>query len=667
LINNKNYTDLIGTVLNERYKLTDLCGIGGMAVVFRAEDLQTGKEVAIKILNDDNSSDEKAVRRFVNESKAVAMLSHENIVNIYDVTFDDPLKYIVMELVEGVTLKDYLEKKGKLPVDEALSYTAQILSGLEHAHGMGIIHRDMKPQNILLLPDGSIKITDFGIAKLPTADTITMSDKAMGTVHYISPEQASGEPTDARTDIYSVGVMLYEMVTGKLPFNGDTPLAVAMMQVNNEPTDPSKYAPELPKGVVQIILKAMRKDPDDRFRSAKSMLRAVTIVKSSPDVVFEEKKKNRAVEKVDETKPEEKKTGAVGFVREKNDKAKETAPKKPIKIKKAKRTMFPIIFGVCAAFLIVLLVSALIVGMSFLKNQTKDLSITVTIPQLVGEKFTQDLSSSLSSGNIRVAGTEYRFSSDYPENTIISQTPAAGTRRKLANDTLFCDVTLVISQGKQKVTMPDVTVTEYRTARIKLTNLGLNVQIVKKYDDAILDGYVISASVPAGTEISSGDTVTIYVSEGQQIKYAKMVNVLGMDYSDAKRTIENAGFVVGRITREPSDFPTNAVVSQSVEQDQLCPMKYTIVDLVLSIQYTDEVKQQMEEERLRLEEEERLRLEEEERLKQEQEQNGQSEAENGGSGENTENTENTENGESSGSGENGENSGNGGESQGNDA
>ena len=252
------YTNYIGLTLDGRYTIKRLVGEGGMAMVFEADDLLRKMVVAVKILKEEFASDEVSVQRFINESKAVLMLSHANIVKIFDISVKGDNKYIVMEYIDGITLKTYMQRKGALSANEAISYTVQILRALEHAHIGGIIHRDIKPQNIMLLKNGHIKVTDFGIAKLPDAKTLTATDKAIGTVYYISPEQAAGEKgIDRRTDLYSVGVMMYEMLTGKLPFDGENPFSIALKQINEEPKAPREIVPSIPRGLEQIILFAM--------------------------------------------------------------------------------------------------------------------------------------------------------------------------------------------------------------------------------------------------------------------------------------------------------------------------------------------------------------------------------------------------------------------------
>ena len=278
----------IGRVFDKRYKIEKVIGVGGMAIVFKAEDILMNRTVAIKMLKNDVAGDTEALRRFINESKAVAMLSHENIVNIYDVSVKGNTKYIVMEYIEGITLKAFLKHKGgSLSWRETLNISEQILRALEHAHSKGVIHRDIKPQNIMLLKNGLIKVADFGIAKLPDTDSFTVTDQAIGTVNYISPEQAMNkEPIDERSDLYSVGVLMYELSCGELPFTGDTPVAVAYKHVNETPRSPREIKPEMPQGLEQIIMRAMEKSPEMRYQSAKQMLTHISALRKNPGIKF---------------------------------------------------------------------------------------------------------------------------------------------------------------------------------------------------------------------------------------------------------------------------------------------------------------------------------------------------------------------------------------------
>ena len=284
------FNKYVGQVFDGRYKIEGTVGVGGMAIVFEATDLLTNRKVAVKMLKDSVSGNTQAIKRFIIESKAVAMLNHENIVKIYDISVRGEHKYIVMEFLEGITLREYMKNKGPLSWRETVEFTEQILAALDHAHMKGVVHRDIKPQNIMLLEGGFVKVTDFGIAKIPKAETLTMADKAIGTVFYISPEQAQGRKIDARSDIYSLGVMMYEMVTGKMPFIADTPVAVIYKHISTPPVPPSQLNPKIPIGFEQIILCAMEKNPENRYQSAAQMLRHLHRLKQDPSVVFVQRK-----------------------------------------------------------------------------------------------------------------------------------------------------------------------------------------------------------------------------------------------------------------------------------------------------------------------------------------------------------------------------------------
>ena len=277
----------VGKRLDGRYEIQEIIGVGGMAVVYKAFDNQENRIVAVKILKEEFTSNDEFLRRFKNESKAIAMLSHPNIVKVYDVSFGDLIQYIVMEYIEGITLKEFIEREGSLRWKDAVHFTLQILIGLQHAHDKGIVHRDVKPQNIMVLPDGTIKVTDFGIARFARSDQRTITDKAIGSVHYISPEQARGEKTDEKADIYSVGVMLYEMLTGKLPFQAESAVSVAIMQLQRDPQLPTEINGSIPQGLEQITMHAMQKTPERRYQSASEMLCDLSQFRKDPALTFD--------------------------------------------------------------------------------------------------------------------------------------------------------------------------------------------------------------------------------------------------------------------------------------------------------------------------------------------------------------------------------------------
>ncbi len=277
----------VGKRLDGRYEIQEIIGVGGMAVVYKAHDNVENRTVAIKILKDEFVTNEEFIRRFKNESKAIAVLSHPNIVKVYDVSFGDLIQYIVMEYIDGITLKEFIERQGSLKWKDAVYFTVQILKGLQHAHDKGIVHRDVKPQNIMVLSDGTIKVADFGIARFARNEQRTITDKAIGSVHYISPEQARGEKTDEKADIYSVGVMLYEMLTGRLPFEAESAVSVAIMQLQRDPELPTAINPSIPLGLEQITMHAMQKNPERRYQSASEMLCDLEQLKKDPDTTFD--------------------------------------------------------------------------------------------------------------------------------------------------------------------------------------------------------------------------------------------------------------------------------------------------------------------------------------------------------------------------------------------
>ncbi len=554
------YAHLVGKVIDERYEVLQVKGIGGMAVVLKAKDLQKNRIVAIKMLNEKHAGDSASVRRFVNESRAIALLSNDHIVDIYDVAFTGKNKYLVMEYIDGITLREYMKRNAPLGIEKSLDLTMQILSALQHAHEKGVVHRDIKPQNIMVQANGKLKVTDFGIAQISDTNQ-SSSGVAMGTVYYISPEQASGKTTTFSSDIYSVGIMLYEMATGKLPFEGDTPLSIAMMQVNSTPTRPRKINPKIPQGLEQIILRAINKAPEDRFRSAKSMLRALDIIKRDKTVVFEEPKKPA--------------------------KAAPAAPKKEEPKKKAvkgsPRTLFPVILGVTTAFMIVGLITGIILLTSLISMTSEDHTVVVKIPNLVGQELTDSLKASLEAQNIVLDIKEVN-NDHYTAGQISLQEPSAGQTRKIASKDRMVTVEVEVSKGKSSFTLENYANQEYRKVRIALEDLGAKVTIEERFDANVISGFVIGTTPEAGSTVKSGDTVTLLVSLGQETAYAKMIDVRGINAGEAKRRLLNANFLVGTIYKDYSDIvPEGNVISQSIAPDTSTAQKHTPVDLVVSL------------------------------------------------------------------------------------
>lgn len=562
----QKYESLVGTMIDGRYRVLSVRGIGGMAVVLKAEDTHMHRTVALKLLSEEYSADDEVMRRFVNESKAVALLDHEHIVSIYDVAFDSRHNYIVMEYLDGLTLKEHIMRRGKLSLDEALNFTKQILTALEHAHEKGVIHRDIKPQNILLCGEDKVKVADFGIAKTPDSKAIANSEKAMGTVHYISPEQAAGNPTGFYSDLYSVGVMLYEMVTGRLPFEADTPLAVAMMQLNNQPTPPRKLEPTIPKGLEQIILKCMAKKPAERFKSARSMLRAIEIIQNRPNAVFEDRPK--AVKNLaDDEKP---------------DKNKKKSPENA-KEKKAPNTLFPVILGVFCAFILVAGFVGISALFSFFNGTLSNSSHSQKVPDLIGRSYNDTLVSELTANNYTITEIKYHFDEESDPNTVIAQDPAPGTSRKTAGASKKIELSLTVSMGQESIPIPNVAMLDYRQAQLLLEERGLTVQIVQEYSDTVPEGNVIKATPEIGTLAAAGDEITLSVSRGQNVVLGKVPKLKGLSLNEAKKLLTENNFAIGSITYEPSKQDEGTVLSQSIKAGTQAAKGHTQIDLVISI------------------------------------------------------------------------------------
>ncbi len=532
------HNNYIGLTLDGRYKIKRLVGEGGMAMVFEADDLFRKMTVAVKILKDEFASDAVSVQRFINESKAVLMLSHQNIVKIFDISVKGENKYIVMEYIDGITLKTYMQRKGALSVNEAISYSIQILRALEHAHIGGIIHRDIKPQNIMLLKDGHIKVTDFGIAKLPDAKTLTATDKAIGTVYYISPEQAAGEKgIDRRTDLYSVGVLMYEMLTGKLPFDGENPVSIALKQINEEPKAPSELVPTIPRGLEQIILFAMEKDKDVRFQTATQMIELLLKVKENPAVIFRQKK----------------------------------APDK----KKNNVTLLPIILGVSIAFFLVAFSAVGIVVYNFLFKEDDTSESYYAVDNYVGSDLTDELYQKLSR-TYRVK-IEYEYSEEYPRSRIMRQNPEAGQPR--GNDLI-----LYVSQGTETLVMNSYAYSDRRQVENELIGLGLIVgDVVEEYNNVVPKGSVINTVPGMGEGVSPGDAVTIIVSKGEPVDMTVVPSFAGSSIIEAYSMLVDSGLRFAAPTYiYDENMPKDHVIDQFPVAGSEVPKDVTKVTFIIS-------------------------------------------------------------------------------------
>lgn len=555
------YDKYVGQIFDRRYRIVRIIGVGGMAVVFEAVDTVMKRTVAVKMLKEEIAGDAQAVKRFINESRAVSMLSHPNIVSIYDVSVRDDLKYIVMERVDGITLKNYMNSRGPLPPKEIMNYTAQILRALDHAHSKGIIHRDIKPQNIMLLKNGKIKVTDFGIAKLPNAETVTMTDKAIGTVYYISPEQASGKKIDPRSDIYSLGVVMYEMATGKLPFVADSPVSVALMQVNNQPRPPREILPSVPPGVEAMILTAMEKDPDKRFQSASVMLHYVLRLREDPGYNFKAHH-----------------SGSTAQIPVQRGKGGRKAAKKQ------SRSMFPIIAAVVTAFMLVLITTGIVVLKNALDRSKESQGVTVSVPQYVGSVYNDELKKQIEDEGYFNIIVKEEFDADHEEGYILAQDPDEGAARKVKRGTQRADVKLTVCTGAGSFTLDDYSVVEYRTAKLEMQKKGLKVEEYGEYDNTLIEYYTLRTDPPAGSTVKRGDTVKIFYSLGPQIEYVTISTFVGMTESDAITTLNSLGISYGKITYEKNDkYSKGQIISQSKAVGSKVPVGVTEIDFTVSL------------------------------------------------------------------------------------
>lgn len=551
----------IGKRLDGRYEIHELLGVGGMAYVYKAYDNIEKRWVAIKILKEELAGNSDFLRRFRNESKAIAVLSHPNIVKVYDVSFGDRIQYIVMEYIDGITLKQYIEQQGEIKWREALYFTVQILRALQHAHEKGIIHRDIKPQNIMLLEDGTIKVTDFGIARFSQAETQTMTDKAIGSVHYIAPEQARGGYINDKADIYSVGVMLYEMLTGQLPFVADNAVSVAIMQMQAEPTPPSRINPSIPKGLEEITMHAMEKNPAQRFPSAADMLEDVERFRRNPEIVF------RYGEQVDRAY-----AGTSADIY--GNAQQNAAPQKYndnyeyeeeyVRSKNGARAS-NIIKGIVAAVIVVALVVGGIFGWRYLQNLTASTNKTsdeIVLPNFVGKIYASDIEGNSEYADLTFEITYGNVPSKQP-GEVLRQTPAAGMTVKKGKT-----VSLTVNGEAEQVVVEDVKGYKQQDAYDALKALNLSPKIQAVADDDTAVGYVVKTDPAAGSTVSTGTTVTIYVSSGPSTESAVIPNIVGYQYSAAKEELEAAGFVVTAEYDDESDKDENTVLSVSPNEGE---------------------------------------------------------------------------------------------------
>lgn len=619
----------IGRLLDGRYEILEVIGTGGMAVVYKARCHRLNRLVAIKILKDDLSQDEEFRRRFHAESQAVAMLSHPNIMSVYDVSTSDEADYIVMELIDGITLKQYMEKKGTLNWKETLHFSIQIAKALEHAHSRGIVHRDIKPHNVMVLKNGSIKVTDFGIARIMSNNN-TLTKEALGSVHYISPEQAKGGRVDNRSDLYSLGVVMYEMMTGRAPYDGESPVAVAIQHINGGAPMPSTLNPNIPGGLEQIIMKAMAVDPDQRYSSATQMLVDLEEFRKNPSILFDHSDKGdidaatmldqvaqqervvvvpprTTAERVAGTHPSrpaqqrspqqnprtdapQRRTGQTTDPQRRAGQQSDPrrAPSRdpqsgrsgaPARTRQSaaqqqrqnRNRSITIAVAVCSAVagvaILIFLVSLLNGGL--FRNETK----LTPVPSLIGKVYAE--LDRKQYPNIEIVQGDTAYSDKYEEGVIMDQKPKANEQIPIGSQ-----VTVYVSMGEEKDELPAMAPMQGMTKEVAQNYIdALKGDLVAKYeeifDDKIPAGQVVKTDPQQGAPLERGQTVVIYLSKGPD--KVKVPNVIGKSRDQAERLLNNNGFKNIRFETEESDQAKDTVTRLSVNVNEAVSLDTEIV------------------------------------------------------------------------------------------
>ena len=578
----------IGKLLDNRYEILELIGVGGMARVYKARCHRLNRLVALKILRDDLAQDAELRRRFHDESQAVAMLSHPNIVAVYDVSRSSDIEYIVMELIDGITLKQYMQKKGnKLNWREALHFITQIVKALGHAHSRGIIHRDIKPHNIMVLRDGSVKVADFGIARVTSGGHSTLTQEALGSVHYISPEQARGSHIDERSDLYSAGVVLYEMITGRLPFEGDTPVSVAIQHINSIPLSPREIDPTIPEALEAITMKAMAPNPDNRYPSADAMLADLEEFRKNPNINFD----YSATDLLADTENDEptraipvtgssKRSGGQSSAPVRREEPKEYDDEDDDEDYQSSgrgrgSSLAPVLMGV-GAFLVFFIGIGYFLWVTFFSGLLEPTE-QYTVPNLMG-KTLAEIQMDTSITSIFTIETGQSVFSSAPAGEIVGQTPLAGEKRKAGDLTIKVEV----SAGQQNITMVDLAGKEYREAFLEIEKLGLKVDTPEYISsESVAKGYVVSFTPAEGTDLAPGDIVRLVVSTGPEEKKVTVISFVDDDIETAKKKIRELNLVIGEIKYEADMSMPGVVLGQSIKAGTEV-VEGSFIDLVVS-------------------------------------------------------------------------------------
>lgn len=544
-------------VLGNRYELIEKIGGGGMAVVYKARCRLLNRFVAIKILRDEFISDGEFLRRFEMEAQAAASLSHPNIVPVYDVGSEDNLFYIVMELVEGMTLKEQIEKEGRFEWRRALRIAGQICSALSHAHGNQIIHRDIKPHNILMTKGNVAKVTDFGIARAISSSTVTSVGTAIGSVHYFSPEQARGGYTDEKSDLYSLGIVLYEMITGKLPFDGDTLVSVAMMHIHDEAVMPNELAQDIPESANALIMKAIRKEQFSRYGSAQMMLDDINRILMDPDTPIADR---TGKGEMDETRKIEtvEMDYMNGFDDREEDEAQEEMPEKKGRQKKDKLSI------VLAALISIALIGAFAyIGYSVFFRALNVETNRFVVKNYVGRYF-YEIAGELEAANIEII-EQWHFNDEVERDEVYRQSVEPGFEFKLDG---YNSIELHISKGPEVIEIPFLAGKELREAEIDISQIGLIMKVVEENSEIIPEGHIIGTYPPAGDSIKPETEIIVYLSLGPLLRIVNTPDVTGNDYIQAKKLLEYENLVVGNIIPDNVDLTLGRVKAQDPEPEE---------------------------------------------------------------------------------------------------
>lgn len=579
----------IGTKLNDRYELLSILGVGGMAVVYKAKDTRLNRMVAVKVLKPDLAADADIRRRFHDESRTVSIMNHGNIVNVYDVNQDGALDYFVMELVDGITLKQYIRKRGGvINWREALHFTVQIMEALSHAHSKGIIHRDIKPQNIMVLRDGSVKVTDFGIARIVDSAQQTMTKEALGSVHYISPEQAKGSAVDARSDIYSAGVALYEMITGRLPFEGESPVAVAVQHINSVALPPRDLNPEIPVGMEQITIKMMAPDRELRYASAEEVLADLEAFRRDSGIVFDYQFPWMAMKPREEVAAPDAETEKLKWQAQVQSMTQPEEPEQEeeeVQEDDGKRTALMIGVIIAAILLVLLFIFRML--FSSLIGDLLGGSTEYIIPNLLGKTYTEAQAAIFKDdeicGHFTVTiSEETAYDATYEPGQIISQEPLGGSTTKSEKTEIIVVVCAEEEEEEKQLIMPHLIGQNYEDCADKLKDkYHAVVKYKSEFSSEYQEGLVIKTSPEEGAVLKEGQTVTLTYSKGPKSTTVTMISLIGMTQEEAESSLTEMGLVPGRVVTMESDKPAGTVIFQSVKSGSSVE-KNTSVDLQIS-------------------------------------------------------------------------------------